>query len=239
MAGPIVVGGETQIKKPDLKDDGYWSDFVEEEIDDLNRVVDNLNLAAESGDQDKITSSKKQLELDRERIYQLAKKPKQIEKIDSILGRINNTDLDNGGSNADKVVDVKEDIYQSAVAEGKELEERDRQASGPDFTVDSTVNEPTPVEKEKKNAFNFKSLLGKGEEGPKTVETAPVSKSEEVKLKIGLRSAIDEYLIVMKDLIKTQKELGQKGILTTKFRESTLLKLWKTLGFMIRGCHRL
>jgi len=211
MAGPIVVGGETQIKKPDLKDDGYWSDFVEEEIDDLNRVVDNLNLAAESGDQDKITSSKKQLELDRERIYQLAKKPKQIEKIDSILGRINNTDLDNGGSNADKVVDVKEAMYQSAMAEGKELEERDRQASGPDFTVDSTINEPTPVEKEKKNAFNFKSLLGKGEEGPKTVETAPVSRSEEVKLKIGLRSAIDEYLIVMKDLIKTQKELEAKG----------------------------
>lgn len=63
----------------------YWHALLENDIDDLNRIVNNCYAAEQSGDKEKLKSSQCQLELDCVRLIRIAENTEQLLRIKAIL----------------------------------------------------------------------------------------------------------------------------------------------------------
>lgn len=155
MAGPIVVGSEStqtnsDVQRENIQSSEYWSDFVDEDIDDLRRVVDNYINSKKSGNSEQTRSTEKQLALDTDRIFRIAKEPEQIEKINQILKKINLNELQEIYKDGDKKPDTtKVDIKDGATAESV-LDQDIKSAEGMgvvDTGGDSTENSTKSIGK--------------------------------------------------------------------------------------------
>jgi len=85
---PSLSQSEASLDWSEYDDDesaGYWHALLENDIDDLNRVVNNCYTAEQSGDKEKLESSKWQLGSDCVRLIRIAENTEQLLRIKAIL----------------------------------------------------------------------------------------------------------------------------------------------------------